>query len=78
MPRDRVLAAALREGFIPPTINLGTPDPACDLDYVPNEGREAEVDALLSNSFGFVGDETPWWGAGSAVGPHGNRLLGPL
>jgi nodulation protein E len=46
---------ALREGFIPPTINLESPDPACDLDYVPNEGREAEVSAFLSNSFGFGG-----------------------
>ena len=46
---------ALRDGFLPPTINLETPDPACDLDYVPNEPREAQVQAFLSNSFGFGG-----------------------
>jgi 3-oxoacyl-[acyl-carrier-protein] synthase II len=47
--------AALREGFIPPTINLDTPDPECDLDYVPNRAREANVGLFLSNSFGFGG-----------------------
>jgi nodulation protein E len=46
---------ALRDGFLPPTINLDTPDPECDLDYVPNAGREARVSAFLSNSFGFGG-----------------------
>jgi 3-oxoacyl-[acyl-carrier-protein] synthase II len=45
----------MRDGFLPPTINLHTPDPACDLDYVPNEPREAQVEAFLSNSFGFGG-----------------------
>ena len=46
---------ALNDGFIPPTINLQTPDPACDLDYVPNQPRDARVAAFLSNSFGFGG-----------------------
>ena len=46
---------ALRDGFLPPTINLHTPDLACDLDYVPNEPREARVETFLSNSFGFGG-----------------------
>src|SRR5881296_2988983 len=46
---------ALNDGFVPPTINLRTPDPACDLDYVPNVARDARVPLFLSNSFGFGG-----------------------
>ena len=46
---------ALREGLIPPTMGLNEPDPECDLDYVPNEARRAEVDLVLSNSLGFGG-----------------------
>jgi beta-ketoacyl-acyl-carrier-protein synthase II len=46
---------AIRDGVIPPTINLDTPDPDCDLDYVPNQAREQHVDTVLSNSFGFGG-----------------------
>lgn len=47
--------AALRDGFLPPTINLQQPDPACDLDYVPNVARQGRVGLFLSNSFGFGG-----------------------
>ena len=46
---------ALNDGIIPPTINLNTPDPACDLDYVPNHAREGRIRTFLSNSFGFGG-----------------------
>ena len=45
----------LRDQIIPPTINYETPDPECDLDYVPNQARRAEVNLVLSNSFGFGG-----------------------
>lgn len=46
---------AIKEGIIPPTINLKTPDPECDLDYVPNEARKQEINVALSNSLGFGG-----------------------
>jgi 3-oxoacyl-[acyl-carrier-protein] synthase II len=49
---------ALRDGVIPPTINLTDPDPECDLDYVPNEARAADLDVVVSNSFGFGGANT--------------------
>ncbi len=48
-------ALTLKEGVIPPTINYETPDPECDLDYVPNEKRVQDVKVALSNSFGFGG-----------------------
>lgn len=46
---------AMRDGVVPPTMNYETPDPDCDLDYIPNAAREKEVKAALSNSFGFGG-----------------------
>jgi 3-oxoacyl-[acyl-carrier-protein] synthase II len=46
---------ALRDQVAPPTINYKTPDPDCDLDYVPNTARQMKIDTVLSNSFGFGG-----------------------
>jgi 3-oxoacyl-[acyl-carrier-protein] synthase II len=46
---------AMRDGVLPPTINLDNPDPECDLDYVPNKAREKKVKIAISNSFGFGG-----------------------
>ncbi|AQS55582.1 beta-ketoacyl-ACP synthase II [Novibacillus thermophilus] len=48
-------ALALKDQILPPTINYETPDPECDLDYVPNESRRAEIAAAISNSLGFGG-----------------------
>jgi 3-oxoacyl-[acyl-carrier-protein] synthase II len=50
-----ICSLALQEQWLPPTVNLATPDPACDLDYIQGAGRPASVDAVLSNSFGFGG-----------------------
>lgn len=50
-----ITASALKDGFLPPTINYKTKDPACDLYYVPNEGKKAPLTYALSNSFGFGG-----------------------
>jgi beta-ketoacyl-acyl-carrier-protein synthase II len=63
-----ICVQALRTGLIPPTINQHTPDPACDLDYVPNQARSANVQGALSNSLGFGGHHTTLvlrkWGEG--------------
>jgi 3-oxoacyl-[acyl-carrier-protein] synthase II len=50
-----ISAMTIINNILPPTINYETPDPVCDLDYVPNQPRKAEVNYVMSNSFGFGG-----------------------
>jgi len=50
-----ICVQAVRNDIIPPTINYQEPDPDCDLDYVPNEARQTQVDVALTDAFGFGG-----------------------
>jgi 3-oxoacyl-(acyl-carrier-protein) synthase len=50
-----ICALAIEREWLPPTVNLDVPDPACDLDYIPRTGRAARVEHVLTNSFGFGG-----------------------
>jgi 3-oxoacyl-[acyl-carrier-protein] synthase II len=50
-----ICALAMERRWLPPTINLERPDPACDLDYLPGDGRAAAPEVVVSNSFGFGG-----------------------
>jgi 3-oxoacyl-[acyl-carrier-protein] synthase II len=50
-----ITICALRDQIAPPTINYETPDPNCDLDYIPNQARGMKIEYALSNSFGFGG-----------------------
>ena len=49
---------SLNHNIVPPTINLDNPDKGCDLDYVPHHARDVKMDAILSNSFGFGGQNS--------------------
>jgi 3-oxoacyl-(acyl-carrier-protein) synthase len=55
VPEFVATVLAVCRGVLPPTINYTVPDPECDLDYVPNEARERDVHAAMSNSFAFGG-----------------------
>ncbi len=70
---------ALQDNVIPPTINLQQPGEGCDLDYVPNEARQAKVDVVMSNGFGFGGTNGTLIFArsiGVATSRHARRRIG--
>ena len=50
-----ISALALKNGIVPPTVHLDSPDPECDLDYTPNKARQYQADIAISNTFGFGG-----------------------
>ena len=54
-----ICALALENQWVPPTLNYANPDPVCDLDVVPNHGRDAKLNYVMSNSFGFGGINSP-------------------
>ena len=51
---------SMQTNTLVPTINLDNPDPELDLDYIPNEARESQIDVCMSNSFGFGGQNNTW------------------
>lgn len=61
---------AIREGILPPTINYETPDPVCDLDYVPNQPRKVSPKHVMSNSFGFGGHNAAVWSLAVSNNQH--------
>ena len=64
----------MTHGVLPPTINLDDPDPACDMDFIPNTARTADVDAALCNCLGLrIEEQRPRAGARAVSSAHGRR-----